>query len=63
MNFFAHILTAILVGLLFAGAWASLYALALAFIWIAGNLSFFWVIALVFFISGTGFYLVDNASV
>lgn len=59
MELFKHILTAMLVGAVLVGVWLGLYALALGLIWITEHLSFVWVMAVIAFIAGTVFYLLD----
>ncbi|MDT2783131.1 hypothetical protein P7G87_00320 [Enterococcus asini] len=63
MELFKHIMTAMLVGVLLAGAWLGVYALVVFIGWIANTLSFVWVMVVIVFIAGTVFYLVDNPDV
>lgn len=60
MELFKHIMTAMLVGVLLAGAWLGVYALVVFIGWIANTLSFVWVMVVIVFIAGTVFYLVDT---
>jgi len=60
METIKNIGVAVIIGLLFAGAWLGLYALALFLIWAGTHLPFYWVIAGVLFAVGAGFYLIDN---
>lgn len=60
MELFKHIMTAMLVGVLLAGAWLGVYALVVFIGWIANTLSFVWVMVVIMFIAGTVFYLLDT---
>lgn len=60
MELFKHIMTAMLVGVLLAGAWLGVYALVVFIGWIANTLSFVWVMVVILFIAGTVFYLLDT---
>lgn len=60
MELFKHIMTAMLVGVLLAGAWLGVYALVVFIGWIANTLSFVWVMVVIIFIAGTVFYLFDT---
>ena len=60
MNIFGHIMTAVAVGLVLAGAWLAIYGLVVVLIWLAEHVAFYWVMALLMFIGGTAFYLLEN---